>query len=315
MLHTIECAGHPRDMGEAQGEALRSAIRREAARLELPTRRSRRLHLRPLVVGAVRGAGAGREMLRHFAHLSERIEGLAQAADLPFDTVLALHLRVRAGGEAGGLLSRRARLRASARADASGDKRPMLERSLPAPIGDECGWVLRESRPAVGFRSLEVTLPWLVSSVAGVNAGGLAVVAGPLLWGRPGAEGLPSSLLLVQEGLHRFEDHEGALGWCGKRPVEGEQSIVLGDASGAIATVVLTGRARRVQRGEGELQLEGGETPPPPPSQGDASPIDPETSDRVRIDARGRRLRLELDGVELEAGFAQASIRAGGRAA
>lgn len=294
MLTTIECAGHPRDMGLAQGAALRLAIRAEAERLGLPHKRSRWPSLRALTIGSVRGVGAGREMFRHFAHQAERLEGLARASGLPSDSVLEMHLRARAGGAQGGLLARRATLRARTLDD---DKRLLLERTLPRALDGEAGWMLRESRPAVGFRSLEVGLPWLVSSVAGVNEGGLGVVAGPLLWGTPGREGHPTSLLLVQECLQRFEDLDGAIGWCLKRPVEGEQSLVLTDASGAVATVLVSGRERRVQVGGGELHLEGGELPEEPTSPASS----PEREDRLWIDARARRLRLRMGGVELDA--------------
>ncbi len=297
MLTTIECAGHPRDMGLAQGAAARTAIRAEAARLGLPQRRSRWPSLRPLTIGAVRGVGAGREMFRHFAHQAERLEGLARASGLPLDSVLEMHLRVRAGGAQGGLLARRATVRARTPGDDGDGKRVLLERTLPGAFDGEPGWILRESRPEVGFRSLEVGLPWLVTSVAGVNEGGLAVVAGPLLWGTPGREGDPTSLLLVQECLQRFEDLDGAIGWCMKRPVEGEQSLVLADASGAVATVLVSGRERRVQPGEGELHLEGGELP----EESKSIEAAPREEGHLSIDARGRRLRLRMDGVDLNA--------------
>ena len=296
MLTTIECAGHPRDMGLAQGAASKAAIRAEAERLGLPMHRSRRPSLRSLAIGAVRGAGAGREMFRHFAHLSERLEGVAREADLPLDTVLAIHLRVRAGGAQAGVLSRRSTLRA--RSVASGDdmKHWCLERSLPLASPGESGWIVRESKPAVGFRSVEVTLPWLVSSVAGLNEGGLAVVAGPLLWGSPGREGNPTSLLLVQECLQRFPDLEGALDWCSKRPVEGEQSLLLADAAGGLATVVVSGRERRIQLGEGELHLEGGE-PSETPNPGAGARVD---EDRIWIDPSAGRMHLHAGGADLD---------------
>ena len=77
MWTTIECAGHPRDMGLAQGAAARSAIRDEISRAGLALERSRMPTLRALGVGSVRGQGAGREFVRHFAHQAERLEGLA----------------------------------------------------------------------------------------------------------------------------------------------------------------------------------------------------------------------------------------------
>jgi hypothetical protein len=295
MWTSIECVGHPRDMGLAQGRAERAAIRDALARADLSVARSRLPSLRPLASGPVRGGGAGRDFLRHFAHLAERIEGLAEGANVPFDSVLELHLRIRAGGDAAGLLGRRASLRART---VGGDeaKRALLERSLPRPLAGEARWVLRDSRPSVGFRSVEVTLPWLATAVAGVNEGGLAVVSGPALWGEAGRGGAPPSALLVQECLQRFADVAGAVEWCRKRPVEGEQTLVLVDASGAVSTVVSHGRERRVQSGEGELYLEGGE---PAPTSADDAPGEAR-ADRVWLDPGTGRLQLDAADMAIE---------------
>ena len=300
MWTTIECAGHPRDMGIAQGAATRAAIRAEIERAGLSARRSRIPTLKALTAGPLRGGGAGREFFRHFSHQAERLDGLAYGADVPTDAVLDLHLRVRAGGAEGGILARRASLRARTVGSSDEGKRALLERSLPRANDAEAGWIIRESRPEVGFRSIEIGLPWLVSAIAGVNEGGLAIVAGPLLWGAPGREGWPPSLLLVQECLQRFKDISGALDWCRKRPVEGEQSFVLADASGAVATVVASGRERRVQLGEGELYLEGGELPDSAEG-GDTSPEGP--GDRVLLDPQTRRLQLDAAGAAIEVGL------------
>lgn len=218
----IECAGHPRDMGLAQGQALREIIRAEVARAGLPTHRSRWPSLRPVVSGALRGRGPGRELFRHFAHQAERLEGLAQAADLPLDSLVELQLRLQLGAGAGG------------------------------ELGKETAWIVRESRPVVGFRSLELALPWLVPAVAGVNEAGLAVLAVGSNAAVASAalslhDGAAPPVLLVQDCLARFEHLVGALDWCRKRPVEGHATIVLGDASGARATVEVRGRERRVE--------------------------------------------------------------------
>jgi len=308
MWTTIECAGHPRDMGLAQGTALATAIRAELTRTGLPLRRSRCPDLRGLTTGPVRGAGAGRALFRHFAHQAERLEGLARRADVPVDSVLELHLRLRAGGVAGGLLARRASVRTHDAIGGGGDReRPagadravVLERTLPAALPGEASWIVRESRPAVGFGSVEIGLPWLVSSIVGVNEAGLAVVAGPMLWGTAGLGGQAPSILLVQECLQRFPDLAGALDWCRKRPVEGEQAFVLADASGAVATVTATGRERRIQAGSGEIDLEAGELP--------TDESDPKTfpgrtalgTDRVLLDPLRRALRVEAEGLTLE---------------
>jgi hypothetical protein len=98
----------------------------------------------------------------------------------------------------------------------------------------------------VGFASLEVTLPWLVSSVAGVNSAGLCAVLASIPRSIPGTD--PPSLLLVQECLQRFEGIEGALDWCLQRPASGDLSLLLADASGALASIELRGRERRLAR-------------------------------------------------------------------
>ncbi len=287
-------------MGIAQGAAVRAAVRAEIAHVGLSLKRSRIPTLKALAAGPLRGKGAGREFFRHFAHQAERLEGLAYAAGVPTDSVLDLHLRLRAGGVEGGLLARRASLRARTVGGNDVEKRALLERSLPCAVEGEAGWIVRESRPEVGFRSIEVVLPWLVSAVAGVNVGGLAVVAGPMLWGTPGREGWPPSILLVQECLQRFKDVPGAVDWCRKRPVEGEQSFVLADANGEVATVVASGRERRVQSGQGELYLEGGELPEP---QSDDGVSTDGPTDRVWLDPKTRRLQLDAAGTAIEIGL------------
>ncbi len=264
MSPVIECAGHPRDMGIAQGRALRTIIRAEVARTGLPTHRSRWPSLRPVVAGPLRGRGPGRELFRHFAHQAERLEGLAQGSDLPLDSLvelqLRLQLRVAAGGE----------------------------------MGKEPGWIVRESRPVVGFRSLELTLAWLVPAVAGVNEAGLAVLA-PLPDGAasaPRRDGAAPPLLLVQDCLARFENLAGALDWCRKRPVEGEQTIYFGDASGARATVEIRGRERRVEISPEMGRAEVGEAVGLAGRIGGAtsSAMSSGAGDLVRIDPVARRL-------------------------
>lgn len=201
-------------MGLAQGRQLRDVIEAAVVRGGLSTRRSRWPSLRAVVSGRLRGGGAGRELFRHFAHQAERLEGLAQAANLPLDSLLELQLRMGSSGSEHG----------------------------------EGAWIVRESRPVVGFRSLELTRPWGVPAVAGVNDAGLAVIVRPSESATAvirGGDAPP--ILLVQDCLARFEHLAGALDWCRKRPVEGEQTILLGDASGARATVEYRGRERRVE--------------------------------------------------------------------
>lgn len=276
LLHggPIVCAGHPRDMGIAQGHALREIVREAVARAGLTTRRSRCPSLRAVVSGPLRGRGAGRELFRHFAHQAERLEGLAQAANLPLDSLLELQLAVGGVGIVGG-------------------------------VGgiDEAGWIVRESRPVVGFRSLELTLPWLVPAVAGVNEAGLAVIgrlpgAGSDVATRTGArrDGDAPALLLVQDCLARFEHLAGALDWCRKRPVEGDEVLLLGDASGARATVEIRGRERKIDFGADGVALaanRAGELSGRIGQETVAGALVAADAGIVRIDPGARLLRLE----------------------
>ena len=261
MSESIVCTGHPRDMGFAQGRALRAVIEAAVARAGLSTHRSRWPSLRPLVSGPLRGSGAGRALFRHFAHQAERLEGLAQAASLPLDSLLELQLR---RGESGA----------------------------------EAAWLVRESRPVVGFRSLDVTLPWLVPAMAGLNEAGLAVLAqasdAAMDANSLRRVGDAPPFLLVQDCLARFEHLAGAVDWCRKRPVEGEQTLLLGDASGARARVEFRGSERRVEAGLGAPWPDAARTGQAGEIAGALGGALPERSAVfVRLDPVGRRVSLE----------------------
>ncbi len=233
MTEIFEAGGAPRDQGLDQGLALRGAVRDRAVRAGVSTRRRRALSLAPFASGSILGSGPGREMIRHYTHLAERAEGLALGAELRLETLVELLFR-----EPGVL-----RVDAlSVALGAPGADRPRLARVLPPGSTSE-RWVLRRSRPEVGFASVEVTLPWLATAVAGVNSEGLAVMLAP-----GGAPAFPA--LLVQEALQRFGDIPSALDWCDKRPGSGSGSLLLGDASGAVAAVHFEAEERRLERTE-----------------------------------------------------------------
>ena len=253
MLKSIECEGAPRDLGVAQGQACRKAVRDHVARSGAAVRRRRYPVLTPWTSGKVLGGGAGREIVRHYPHLSERMAGLALAADLPFESLVASLLAPAPTSSA--LLSAPALALACEESAAGG---AFAARTLALPASPGAAWVLRRSRPEVGFASVELTLPWLVSAVAGVNAEGVAVVLAnneaPSAGG--GAGGVPP-LLLVQECLQRFASIDGCLDWCLKRRAEGNATLFIAHASGGVAAVEFTGSERRVIRPSDGLLSEG----------------------------------------------------------
>lgn len=251
MWNVIECSGHPRDLGFEQGLALRSAIRERVAGAGLPLRRRRWPGLSPFASGGVRGSGAAREMIRHFTHLAERADGLARGADVPLDSLLRLLEPAE---------SEKAEALGLSAGNFQGTTGAGLLRTLPGFPG-----VVRRSRPEVGFASIEVSAPWQVSALAGINEAGLAVslvpTAGEL---QPSAQSLdsprprlPLADFLVQECLQRFEDVEAGIGWCLNRPAAGEATILMADAAGNRCAVHFSRGGRTSERGDGGVLLAG----------------------------------------------------------
>jgi hypothetical protein len=264
-------------MGEAQGAACRDAIRTRLSAAGIAGRGRLPTSLRPFVAGRVLGAGMGREIARHYPHLSERIQGLADGSGLAIDALMEMFVRASRDELAGEVLAAEAAVATRA------GEHSRLVRALP-----EFDWVLRRSRPEVGFVSVEITLPWLATSVAGVNEAGVAVAVDP----RPrliaaSAGTAPSALLLVQECLQRFDDVTGCLDWSLKRPVSGAVRLVVGDASGRVAAIHIDGGERTIAEIHAATDGELGEL-----------------DKGVVLDPRARTLQLRVSSYD------QASVRA-----
>lgn len=255
MLCVVESAGHPRDMGLDQGRALSAPVRAAAAGAGLPVHRRRLPSLAPFTSGPVRSDGVARETIRHYTHLAERMDGLARGAGVPIDSILSLHAKT-ACLDTSDLEARPAvAISAIGLQDSPG---VTLARSLPGASRLGSSVVVRRSRPAVGFESAEVTVPWLASALAGVNDAGLTACIVPM----PSANGeaalaAPSPILLVQESLQRFESVEAAVDWASSRPAWGFATLLLADADGERAAVCFEGGDRRVERAADAPQAAG----------------------------------------------------------
>jgi hypothetical protein len=242
----VECEGSPRDLGRDQGRACGAALRERFARLG-PAARVR------LRLGRLRGEEAAlrRELARHFPRQAETLAGLAAAAGVPAAWLVACLDReaevdpaVEIGLAAGGEL-------------APGGA--FVAREVPRD------WIVRRSRPEGGFRSVELTRPWLAHALLGVNEAGLAVAvlcrpprapeAG--VPARRAAAVLPAAPL-AQDCLQRFSALEACLEWCTGRPGERPTALLFADASGEVAGVELAPGARRLLRSaEGWLAVGG----------------------------------------------------------
>ena len=137
----------------------------------------------------------------------------------------------------------------------------------------------------MGFRSLDLTLPWLATAAAGVNQAGVAVahLAAPPapLQRRSSAE--PDPLLLVQECLQRFEDLAACLDWCAKRPASGRARLFITDASGEGAIIAFDGSESRVEIVDRGAQVSAGEA-------------GGEGAARIAFDTATRSVRVESQG-------------------
>jgi hypothetical protein len=224
VTRAVACEGAPRDLGRDQGRACAEWLRAGFASLPL----ARRLRLR-LGVGAAAAGGVRRELRRHFPRQAETLAGIAGAAGVP---AAWLEACLETEGEAREPELAIAALREGGQA-----------RVLRRLAGE---WILRRSQPEGGYRSVEITRPWLAHALLGVNEAGLAAAvvttAGPRARG-----GLPSAPL-IQDCLQRFAALEAALEWCLARPAERDAALILADAHGEIAAVEIAASGRRVLR-------------------------------------------------------------------
>ncbi len=269
MQSLIECVGDPRAMGSCQGLACRDEIQERIRRAGLRAGRSRLPSLRALTSGSVLGGGVGREMIRHYTHLAERTAGMARHADVPLAALMGLFCAATRDSVPQDLDEGKEVLAPAVVVGAlrggAGNGRGVLARSLENAEPAGSSWLIRKSRPEVGFASAELTLPWLATSVAGVNSAGVAVAIAPRIPADPSGgprmilnpRHSPHPVLLVQECLQRFEDVAGCLDWCRKRPSHGTASLVFSDALGGLVAVEFDGSDCRVVETRDDIVIEG----------------------------------------------------------
>jgi hypothetical protein len=217
----VACKGAPRDLGLDQGRFARHQIGSLLRGRPAPGWLDRWLadpHDAEVRVG--------RDLRRYFPHMAERTIGLSRGASVDERQLWGL-LRDQVAQPSGAVLAR------------SGE----LLRSL----GPEGEVLIRRSAPGEDFLSIELARPGLAPALAGVNEHGL-VVAGAWQPSEGPDHDEPCrapGLLLVQDCLQRFESVEAAMEWCECRPAGGETTLVLADASGALAGVHVTSTIRQ----------------------------------------------------------------------
>jgi hypothetical protein len=231
----IDCEGAPRDLGFDQGTHCRSALNAAYRSLSRWQRARLRLLAEPEECRRVR-----LEIRRFYPQQAESMEAMARASRVPVSWLIAMHIvNLRSASPADALVL--------AAASAITDRGGLLARPLP---GDA---IVRRSRPESGFRSIELTQPWRIAPLAGVNEAGLAVAcASNSGEGAESRHAVPAALL-AHDCLRRFDSLDGAIDWLLVRPGGGKSVLVLADRSGEIAGVSADGDERRVIRPAGDL--------------------------------------------------------------
>ena len=110
-------------------------------------------------------------------------------------------------------------------------------------------YIIRESRPRHGYRSLEFTIAPLAGAIDGVNEKGLAVTynyAYTIDDDRPG----PTLSMLISEVLARFERVTDALEWLTSQQRWGSGLLMFADRQGDIASLEITPTRHAVRRPE-----------------------------------------------------------------
>jgi len=225
----VECGGAPRDLGSDQGTQCRAAL--NAAYRS----RSRWQRVRLRVLARSDASRRARELRRFHPQQAEMLEAMARASSVPVSWLIAILTDDPWPAAPADALVLAA---ASAITDCGG----LLARARPGAA------IVRRSRPESGFRSIELTQPWRVAPLAGVNEAGLAVAcvseAGPLTGSR---HAVPATLL-AHDCLRRFDSLDGAIDWLLVRPGGGKSMLVLAERSGEIAGVSIDGDERRIFR-------------------------------------------------------------------
>jgi len=235
VTQVIACEGAPRDLGSDQGTHCRVALN-AAYRSRSRWQRARFR----LLAESDACRRARLEIRRFYPQQAEMIEAMARASRVPVSWLIAMlagHPRPALPADALVL----------AAASAITDRGGLLARALPVDA------IVRRSRPESGFRSVELTQPWRIAPLAGVNEAGLAVACVSNSGQVAGSRYAVPAALLAHDCLRRFDSLDGALDWLLARPGGGKSVLVLADLSGEIAGVSVDGDVRRVFRPADDL--------------------------------------------------------------
>ncbi len=257
----VVCEGGPREMGVAQGAALRERIQkaREALR-ELDAVRKQRPWWMPwaafLALAERKAEGLLSDALaRHSPEMAQRLAGIAEGAGLSPAALCLLNAAEVLLSSVEDVTAAPAAMACSTvavRGSCSATGEPVIAHNFDYLPAVQPFYVLRDSRPSGGLRSLDFTVAPLCGAMDGMNERGLCLALNYAFPVDSGPAGLPNSMVIA-EALARCGTVAEAVDWIVSRPRWGGGLVMLADAGGDLASVELSNARSAVRRpAEGE---------------------------------------------------------------
>ncbi|MBM4036689.1 MAG: hypothetical protein FJ291_33570 [Planctomycetes bacterium] len=257
----VVCEGGPREMGVAQGAALRERIAgaRDALR-QLDAVRKQRPWWMPWGVFfglAERKAEGmlGKALARHSPEMAQRLAGMAEGAGVSQGALCLLNaaeVLLSSVRDVTTVPPAAACSAVAVRGSRSATGEPVIAHNFDYLPVVQPFYILRESRPSSGLRSLDFTVAPMCGTIDGMNERGLCVVMNYAFPVDSGPAGVPNSMVIA-EALARCGTVAEAADWVLSRPRWGGGLLMLADAEGDLASVELSNTRSAVRHpAEGE---------------------------------------------------------------
>ena len=192
--------------------------------------------------------------LRHdYPHAHERLLGIAEGAGKSPGTLFLMNALEAFMSDVSGSTCVPVAAACSAlavRGSRSATGYPVIARNFDYIPTVRPYYVLRETRPTGGLRSLDFTMAPLAGAVDGVNEAGLCITYNYAFTTDRSAASTPISLS-IGEALARCRTVQEAAEWISSRPRWGGGILMLADESGDIASLELSRTRSRVVRPDG----------------------------------------------------------------
>jgi hypothetical protein len=251
-----QCSGGPREMGLIQGRRLRERIlgarqslrKLEALRLEQPSWLPYPLFLHLAERKAEKSLAAA--LRQSNPAMLARMQGIAEGAGLPLRSLCLMHAMEAFIGSLQGRIVVPPLGACSAlavRGTRSRTGEPIIVRNFDYPPLFRPFFILRESRPRDGFRSLDFTTAPQAGTVDGVNEKGLAITVN-YAFVTDSARPNPLITMLIADALASCATVAEAVRRITASPRWGAGILMLADASGELASVELSNTCAGVRR-------------------------------------------------------------------